>query len=167
MAILWLINAQNHIFHCAKSHFSPIKTENFNFFINKSLSYFSLRNPVLLSELPYFPKWPTYGDFVTDKCAISHFSPIKIENLNFFINKSLSYFSLRNPMLLSELPNFLTVKCAKSLSVCVCMRLCVRISIILCPLLLHFIYSYVLPYLLKLTHVFSGSGPLVINVITN
>ncbi len=47
-----------------KSHFSPIKTENFNFFINMSLSYFFLTNPVLLSELPYFPKWPTYGQLL-------------------------------------------------------------------------------------------------------
>ncbi len=65
-------NIQNvNILTC--QHFSPIKTENFKFFIYKSLSYFSLRNLVLLSKLPNFLKWPTYGHFVTDKCAKSHF----------------------------------------------------------------------------------------------
>ncbi len=91
---------------CAKSHFSPIKTENFKFFINKSLSYFSLRNLVLLSEFPNFQKWRTYGHFVTEKCAKSHFLPINNENFKFFINKSLSYFPPSNLVKLSELPNF-------------------------------------------------------------
>ncbi len=90
----------------AKSHFSPIKTDNLKFFINKSLSYFSLRNLVLHSEFQNFQKWPTYGHFVTDKCAKSRFSPIKTENFKFFINKSLSYFSLRNLVLHSEFQKF-------------------------------------------------------------
>ncbi len=89
-----------------KSYLSPIKTENFKFFINKSLYYFCVGNLLLLSEWPNLNRFGNHLEFWTKNCGKSHLIPIKTENFNFFINMSLSYFFLRNPALLSELPYF-------------------------------------------------------------
>ena len=98
MANFWQKNCKKN----PKSPFSPINRNNFNFSTNKSLSYFFLSNLLLVSTLPYFSKWPTYGHFWLK----SHFLPINNNNFNFSTNKSSSYFFLINLLLLSKLPYF-------------------------------------------------------------